>query len=117
MLLSAGLAVRVAVMVAYPKAFLYTDSVLYLKFSHGWQPDFVRQAGYSMLLKVLRRTGELYTVTALQHLLGLAIATAVYVFLQHRAVPRWASLVAVAPVLLDGRQLAIEHFLLAETMF
>lgn len=116
-LLAVGLVLRVLVMAAYPQAFWYTDSSRYLLFSYGWQPDFVRQAGYSLFLKVVRQTGSLYTVSAVQHLLGLAMAVAVYAFLQRRSVPWWLSLLAVAPLLLDGFELTVEHYVLAETTF
>ncbi|MDT5026245.1 MAG: hypothetical protein QOE61_2671 [Micromonosporaceae bacterium] len=104
-------------MIACPQAFWYVDSSRYLQFSYGWQPDFARQAGYSLFLKARRQTGSLYTVSALQHLLGLSIAVAVYALLQRRSVPRWLSVLAVTPILLDAFQLDIEHLVLAETVF
>ena len=116
-LLAAGLVLRVLVLIAYPQAFWYVDSSRYLQFSYGWHPDFGRQAGYSLFLKAVRQTGSLYTVSILQHLLGLAIAVAVYAFLQRRSVPRWLSVLAVTPILLDAFQLDIEHLVLAEMVF
>ena len=116
-LLAAGLVLRILVLIAYPQAFWYTDSTRYEYYSHGWQIDFARQAGYSLVLKVLRQTGSLYSVSALQHLLGLAVAVAVYVLLQRRGVPRWLSILAVTPMVGDGFQLTFEHYVLAETVF
>lgn len=108
---------RILVLIAYPHAFWFTDSSRYLLFSYGWRPDFARQAGYSMLLKALRHTGSLYSVSVLQHLLGLGIAVAIYAFLQRRQLPRWLSVLAVAPILLDAFELSIEHYVLSETAF
>ena len=115
--LGIGLVARALVMVAYPQAFWYTDASRYLLFSYGWRPDFARQAGYSLLLKILRQTGSLYSVSTLQHILGLAIAVGVYALLQRRSVPRWASILAVTPVVLDSFQIGVEHYVLADTAF
>lgn len=115
--LAAGLVLRILVLIAYPQAFWYTDSTRYEFYSHGWQIDFARQAGYSLVLKALRQTGSLYSVSALQHLLGLAVAVAIYVLLQRRSVPRWLSILAVLPLVGDGFQLTFEHYVLAETVF
>jgi hypothetical protein len=116
-LLAIGFILRILVMVAYPQAFLYSDSIRYLEYSHMWQPDFMRQWGYSLVLMALRQTRSVYVVSGLQHLLGLATAGAMYALLQRRHVPKWLSLIAVAPVILDGFQVTVEHYLLAETFF
>jgi hypothetical protein len=116
-LVAVGAVLRVLVMVAYPQVFWYTDSVVYVGFSRGWQPDYIRQSGYSLFLKVFRHLGSPYLVSGFQHLLGLGLAIAIYALLRRRRLPKWLSLLAVAPLLLDGFQLTLEHFVLAETLF
>jgi hypothetical protein len=115
--LTAGLLLRIAVMIAYPQAFFYTDSYMYIRSSYGWRPDFLRQTGYPMVLKVFRHIDQLWLVSGVQHLLGLLMAVAVYLLLVRHSVPRWLAAAATAPLLLDAFQLTIEHFLLAETIF
>lgn len=115
--LVAGVVLRLAVMIAYPQAFFYTDTWRYLRASRGWEPDTIRQSGYSLLLKVFRRTDSVYLLSGAQHLIGLAIAVALYALLLRRSVPRWLAVPAVVPLLLDGRQLTLEHYVLSETMF
>jgi hypothetical protein len=115
--LTAGLLLRIAIMIAYPQAFFYTDSYMYIRSSYGWRPDFLRQTGYPMVLKVFRHIDQLWLVSGVQHLLGLLMAVAVYLLLVRHSVPRWLAAAATAPLLLDAFQLTIEHFLLAETIF
>ena len=54
---------------AYRPALFYIDSYKYLKGSGGYDP-----VGYNLLLKPVLWAGNLATVAAVQHLLGLAIA-------------------------------------------
>ena len=68
-LLAAGLGLRVVTPLAYRPALFYIDSYKYLKGSGGYDP-----VGYNLLLKPVLWAGNLATVAAVQHLLGLAIA-------------------------------------------
>jgi hypothetical protein len=61
--------------------------------------------------------GGLGTVAVVQHLLGLAMAVALYVVLQRRGVSRWLAALAVAPVLLDAYQVQIEEMIMPEVWF
>jgi hypothetical protein len=119
-LVASGAALRIAVMIAYQPALWFNgDSGGYIRASKQLipAPDAFRPAGYMVFLKVFGPTHTLASVVAIQHLLGLAAAVAVYVFLERRGVPRWLSCVAVVPLLFDSLQVTLEHFILVETLF
>ena len=61
--------------------------------------------------------GNLASVAALQHLLGLAMGVAIYVLLRRRGARPWLAAVATMPVLLNAYQIQIEQNVLAETLF
>jgi hypothetical protein len=109
----AGLALRVLAQIAYQPALLYIDSMRYLYNAYpGADP-----VGYKGPLKAIFAVGNLSTVTAIQHLLGLAMATAIYLTLLRRGTPRWLAAVAVAPVLLDAYQIQIEQNIMPDVWF
>lgn len=115
-----GAALRLTVMIAYqPALWFHGDSGAYIRHAKELIPpaDPFRPAGYFLFLKVLWPTQTLFSVVALQHLMGLAVAIAVYVFLQHRGLARWLSCLAAVPLLFDSLQVTLEHFILVETMF
>ena len=100
----AGLTLRILAEVAYRPALLFNDSIRYLYLSGGQDP-----VGYRVLLKPVLLVGNLDTVAAVQHLLGLGMAVALYVLLMRRGVPRALAAIATAPVLLDGYQIQMEQ--------
>ncbi|BCJ63504.1 hypothetical protein [Polymorphospora rubra] len=117
-LLAAGLLLRVLVMVGYAPAFWYHgDSHSYLGRAFREVPDVIRPYGYSFLIEALLPFGTTRVVVVLQHLAGLALAAAVYVFLQRKGLSRTVALLATTPLVLDARTVALEHYLLAETLF
>ena len=61
--------------------------------------------------------GNLFVVAALQHLIGMGIAVAIYLLCVRYRVPRWLGAAAAAPVLLDAYQIQIEHTVMSETLF
>jgi hypothetical protein len=111
-LLTAGLVLRVLVQVAYRPALLYIDSIKYLYIANGADP-----VGYRVLLKPLLAAGNLDLVAAVQHLLGLGMAVALYLLMRRRSVPRWLAALATAPILLDGYQLQNEQTIMPDTLF
>ena len=111
-LLAAGLALRVLAQIAYRPALLYIDSVKYLYIANGADP-----VGYRVLLKPLLAVGNLDVVAAVQHLLGLGMAVALYLLMRRRGVPRWLAALATAPILLDGYQLQNEQTIMPDTLF
>ncbi len=113
MLLLAGLVLRGLSMAAYQPALLYIDSLKYL--FGAWPGN--DPLGYNVVLKVLLAGGNLGTVTAIQHLVGLAIAVVLYLLLLRRGVPRWLAALAAAPVLLDAYQVQIEQTIMPDVWF
>jgi hypothetical protein len=112
-LLAAGLILRVTTQLAYRPALFYIDSIKYLLGAYpGNDPP-----GYELLLKVLLALGNPFTVAAIQHLLGLGMAVALYVLLLRRRAPRWLAALAAAPVLLDAYQLQIEQLIMPDVWF
>jgi hypothetical protein len=112
-LLAAGLVLRVLAQAAYHPALVYTDTLKYL---YGAWPG-TDPLGYTVILKPILLVGDLGTVALVQHLLGLAMAVAIYVLLLRRGAPRWLAAVAIAPVLLDAYQIQIEQTIMPDVWF
>ncbi len=111
--IAAGLVLRLLAQVAYHPALLYVDTLKYL---YGAWPA-ADPLGYKLILKPILLVGDLGTVTAIQHLVGLAMAIAIYALLVHRGVPRWLGALAIAPVLLDAYQIQIEQTIMPDVWF
>ncbi len=112
-LMAAGLVLRVLAQIAYRPALLYIDTIKYLYNAYpGSDP-----VGYKAPLRAILAVGGLSTVTAVQHLLGLAMAAAIYVMLLRRGTPRWLAALAAAPVLLDAYQIQIEQTIMPDVWF
>jgi hypothetical protein len=112
-LLLAGFVLRLLSQIAYRPALLYVDSVKYLY--NAWPGT--DPVGYKVPLKVILLFGNLETVAAVQHLLGLAMAVAIYVILLRAGVARWLAALAAAPILLDAYQLQIEQTVMPDVWF
>lgn len=109
-LLVAGLALRVLVLMAYHPALLYIDSPKYLYDEWpGTDP-----LGYKVLLRMVLTVSDLGFVAVIQHVLGLAMAVALYWMLVRRGAARWLATVAVASVLLDAYQLQMEQTIMPD---
>lgn len=112
-LLCTGMIMRILAQIAYHPALIYVDSLKYL---YGAYPGS-EPLGYTALLRLILLFGGLGVMTAVQHLLGLAMAVALYAVLVRRGVARWLAAIAVAPVLLDAYQLQMEQMIMADTWF
>jgi hypothetical protein len=112
-LVVAGAVLRVITWMAYHPAIFYIDSVKYLY--RGWQGS--DPLGYKIPLKVVLAFGDLGTVTAIQHLLGLGMGVALYVLLTRRGINRWLSALAIAPILLDAYQLQAEATIMPDVLY
>jgi len=112
-LLVAGTVLRVITQMAYHPAILYVDSLKYL-YDNWLGSD---PLGYKVLLDSVLLVGDLGTVALVQHVLGLAMAVALFVLLQRRGVNRWLAALAIAPVLLDGYQLQAEEMIMPDVFF
>jgi hypothetical protein len=112
-LLLAGLVLRVLAQLAYRPALLYIDSLKYVY--NAWPGT--DPVGYKVPLKMMLLFGNLETVAAVQHLLGLAMAVAIYAVLRRRGARRWLAALAVAPMLLDAYQLQMEQTIMPDAWF
>jgi hypothetical protein len=112
-LLAGGVTLRVLAQLAYRPALLYIDTMKYLYNAYpGADP-----VGYKVPLRAILAVGSLGTVTAVQHLLGLAMAVTIYVVLLRHGTARWLAAIAVAPVLLDAYQIQIEQTIMPDVWF
>ncbi len=115
--LGIGAALRVLVTLAYwPGLELGGDSFGYLANAASLTPGTWHPFGYSLFLRVLSVLWPLGVVPIVQHLLGLGLGVLIYALLLRLGVRRGLAVVATLPVLLDGYQLDIEQFILAETL-
>ena len=115
--LGAGVAGRVLVEIAFRYPFVQPDSHRYLTSAIFLEPDVKRTSGYPLALRLVPGWRELWPIPIVQHALGLSIGIVIYVALVRLRVPRWAAALAAAPVLLDPFQVAIEHFVLSDSLF
>ena len=127
-LLTAGFVVRLTASLAYRPALVYIDTIRYLGADqHGLDP-----LGYSYLLlrPVLLAGGGLAGVAALQHVLGMGMATCLYLLAlrvasgvrgsspaSQQSLSRWLAALTAAPVLLDAYQVQAEQMIMPDVLF
>ena len=120
LLLAAGLVLRVVAQLGYEPALLFIDSKKYI-----FGTDFNNTAwgsfdplGYTLLvLRPVLMFADLAFVAVAQHVIGLAMAAALYALMLRRGVTRWLAALAVAPVLLDAYQLNAEQTIMPDVLF
>jgi len=120
LLLAAGLVLRAAAQVGYEPALLFIDSKKYI-----FGTDFTSTnwgsfdpLGYTLLvLRPVLEFADLAFVALVQHVLGMAMAVALYALMLRRGVSRWLAALAVAPVLLDAYQLNAEQTIMPDVLF
>ncbi|MFF5260146.1 hypothetical protein ACFY4C_14445 [Actinomadura viridis] len=118
LLLLAGAVLRVLTVLGYRWAMWFPDSFEYIAGALEPTPAPARPAGYSLFLRALLPFHSFELVIVLQHLLGLGVATAVYVLLRKRfGLPGWGAALAAAPVLLDAYEIQLEHMVMSDTLF
>jgi hypothetical protein len=114
-------AVRILTMIAYPPALFFGDSWGYIVGAFGGHPiaiSNIRVSGYSALIRLFTLPSrDLVQLVAVQHLVGLAIGTLVYIPLIRARVPRVGAACAAALVLLDGYAITLEQYVMSETLF
>jgi hypothetical protein len=108
---------RVISMLGFRPALLTQDSFVYLKYGLHLAPNWIRPTGYSVLLFTLQPLHSLDSVTAVQHLAGLAVAVTIYSLLRSRGLPGWGATLAAAPTLFDPRQIWLEQSILPDLWF
>ena len=113
-----GVVLRVITQIAYRPALLFIDSYRYLDLLDTLDPTRSQTLGYDFLvLWPLLKVGNLFLVTLVQHLLGLAMGVAIYGLCLRYRVSRGLAAAAAAPILLDAYQLQIEQNIMSETIF
>jgi hypothetical protein len=120
LLLAGGLVLRVITQLGYEPALLFIDSKKYIfgtDFNNGDWGSF-DPIGYTLLiLHPVLMFADLAFAALVQHVLGLAMAAALYVLMLRRGVTRWLAALAVAPVLLDAYQLNAEQTIMPDVLF
>jgi hypothetical protein len=108
---------RLVVMLGFRPAMLFRlDTFDYLWGAVHLSPNVVNPSGYSLFLWLLLPFHSLVLVAAIQHLLGLGVATMVYAVLRHYRLPAWGATLAAVPVLFDPEQIMIEHLIMADLL-
>ncbi|MEV1175605.1 phospholipid carrier-dependent glycosyltransferase, partial [Nonomuraea sp. NPDC049784] len=110
-------ALRVLVMLGYDTARLYWyDSFTYLDTAVHMRPEGAfHPAGYSWFLWVLRPFRSVELVVGVQHAMGLATGSMIYLLLRRRSLPGWGAALAAVPVLLDPAFVRLEHAVLSDS--
>jgi hypothetical protein len=109
--------VRVIVMLAYPPAFWFPDSVPYIQAALQRTPYSIRPVGYSFLLMLLEPAHSVLFVVALQHIMGVAVGALIYALLRRHRLPAWGATLAAVPPLASAYTIQIEHFVLSDALF
>lgn len=119
LLLLAGAVLRLLAWRAYRPALLFPDSRLYLLGAANEQLQLTRPSGYSAFLWPFLHLhlGGLASITFAQHLMGLAMAVAIYLALLRLRVWPWLAALATAPLLLDSMQLSLEQYVMSDVLF
>lgn len=120
LMLVSGAVMRVIVSLAYqPALLLVRDAHAYLRraVELDLSPTVFRPMVYPLLIKPLLAIGGVGLVPLMQHLAGLAMAVLIYLLLVRLGCTRVLAAVGTVPVLFEGFQLNVEHFVLAETFF
>lgn len=116
-LLAGGVTLRVLVWLAYQPALLYIDTFRYLNNVDALRPHDLNPVGYAAVLKVLFEFGGFSFVAAVQHVLGVLLAVALYALTLRYTSRTWLAALVAAPVLLDAYQLQIEEMIMSEVWF
>jgi len=120
LLLFAGIVLRALAQIGYEPALLFIDSKKYI---FGTTSDYNAWGAYDpigytlMVLRPVLMFADLAFVALLQHVLGVAMAVALYVLMLRRGVSTWLAALAVAPVLLDAYQLNAEQTIMPDVLF
>jgi hypothetical protein len=108
---------RLVAMIGFQPAVLFRlDTYDYLWGAVHLSPNVVNPSGYSVFLWLLRPFHSLAAVAALQHVLGLGMATMVYVLVRRYGLPAWGATLAAAPVLFDPAQILVEQLIMADLL-
>src|SRR5579859_2481044 len=108
---------RLVAMIGFQPAVLFRlDTYDYLWGAVHVSPNVVNPSGYSLFLWLLRPFHSLALVAALQHVIGLGVATMVYALVRRYGLPDWGATLAAAPVLFDPAQILVEQLIMADLL-
>ena len=108
---------RILAAAAFRPGLLTADSFLYMRDAVNSTLGVIRPSGYSFFLRALEPFHSLLLITTIQHLMGVAIAVIVYGLLRYHGLPGWGATLAAAPTLFDTRQIALESYILPDTLY
>jgi hypothetical protein len=109
---------RILASLAFRPALLTADSFLYMQEAANGTLGVIRPSGYSWFLDIFRIFPHtLLAVTTAQHLMGVATAVLVYALLRYWGLPGWGASLAALPALFDTREIALESFILPDTLY
>jgi hypothetical protein len=109
---------RILAALSFRPALLTADSFLYMQNAVNGKLGSIRPSGYSFFLSIFRGLPHtLLVVTTVQHLMGVAVAVIVYGLLRHWGLPGWGATLAALPTLFDVREIALESYILPDTLF
>jgi Dolichyl-phosphate-mannose-protein mannosyltransferase len=112
-----SVALRVLAELAFRPAMLISDSFNYLQDGTTFTLGQLRPSGYPILLHLISPLHSLLVATVLQHLVGIGTAVLVYALLRSWGLPGWGAALATVPTLFDPRQVALESYILPDTVF
>ncbi|MEN3356973.1 MAG: hypothetical protein V7637_955 [Mycobacteriales bacterium] len=115
--LLAGGVLRLFAVLGFRPAFWFNDSYEYLGVALRPEAYPIRPDGYSWFLRLLQPLHSFAAVVVVQHLLGIAVAVALYLLLVRSGLPGWLAAVAMLPQLLSVRQVQLEHLVMSDTLF
>jgi hypothetical protein len=116
-LVTLAVGLRVLATLAFRPALFIPDSFDYMHDGVHLVIEQLRPAGYPILLRLLAPLHSLLLLTTLQHLMGIGAAIIVYGVLRHWGLPSWGACLAAVPTLFDARQMAMESYILPDTVF
>ena len=109
---------RLLAALAFRPGLLTSDSFLYMQEASRRILGQIRPSGYSFFLGLMQPFPHtLLAVTLVQHLMGIAVAAIVYGLLRYWGLPAWGAALATLPTLFDPRQIALESYILPDTLF
>lgn len=115
-LAAVGVALRVLAWIAYQPALLFGDSFRFLGNVGIYDPSNLNPIGYELfVLTPALAVDGLELVAAVQHLVGVASAVALYALALRHGANRWLACLAALPLLLDGYQLQIEQLIMSDS--
>ena len=116
-LLTGGVAIRLAALVAIYPGTWFTDSNGYVETAATGRLLLARVSGYSLFVAPFWHAGSAAALIVAQHLLALAMVGLLYALLVRRGVPRWLAVLGVVPLALDAYEISIEHAIMSDTLF